>query len=568
MANNNFNISNLLNLSGDVTQNITNVANTINNVTESMNLSEGIGNFISAGTSIFSNIMSSVLTPENIENTVNAATAFLSSSASTLASASQGLFGMLADNGLIDRNTANTWASQTTAWSSGATSLFSGMVGAMPTDTNQIVAKMNNISDNYVETLGVLTDIVNEALTNPNAQTVMAGNKAASDLVPIMTGGSKDMITSLVQLPSFTIDKLHYALNDAFDSVLKYKNQSLGIDRTGAHTGDTITTVGDSVLSGWLLPDYMEKLKNGTNVIDGVVALQNIEGSAPILMGQELGAKVNQMQYPGIRTDELRYVLDDSFRNTTSIPDYKKEFLDAHRAEYLNYLSNSDTVVLDIGWNNVQNVGTAFGSIGNYFDNAFNNDLPLDQKISKAVSSLPEYLPNILSSVGRAVGSYVIDYPVIMSKIHDLNPDATLCVVGGYNPLEDADLSAYLGMNVDDDITSGFATALFDTTTEAYKKALCLLYPGEAVYADMSGIEIRGNSASDLLGGNTDWHATETGVIEQANKLVSALGGQSTLNTFDVRSADDDALQLRYGAALDKTLDSIKALFKDDNNSI
>ena len=140
-------------------------------------------------------------------------------------------------------------------------------------------------------------------------------------------------------------------------------------------------------------------------------------------MGEELNANIHQMQYPGIRTDELRYVLDESFRDTTTIPDYKKEFLDAHRAEYLNYITNSDTVVLDIGWNNVQNVSNAAVSVSNYFNNIFNNDLPLDQKVSNAVSSFPDFLSNTVNSVTRAVGSYAIDYPVIMSEIYKLNPN-------------------------------------------------------------------------------------------------------------------------------------------------
>ena len=567
---NNYNISNINPVGSIGNESVSNKSNNVvtipTNVTESLNLGSGLSNLMSAGASIFSGIVNNVLSPQNIELMKNAAFGFLSSTSSMLSAASAGMFGMLADNGMISHEQASTWANQTAAFSEGATKLFDDLANKQ-VDYDSVIPKINNVANNYVDTLGTLTGVVNEALANPTAETAMRGNAAANDLIPVMTGGSKDMLTSMIQLPSFTIDKLHYALNDAFNSVLKYKNQSLGIDRTGEHQGDVITTVGDSVLSGWLLPDYMKKLGEGENVIDGVVALKNIEGSAPILLGEQLDAKVNQMQYPGIRTDELRYVLDENFRNSDStwtISDEKKAFLDAHRAEYIDYITNSDTVVLDIGWNNVQHIGNAFGVVGDYFNASFNNDLPLDQKISQAVSNLPNYLPNFMKYAERAVGSYTVDYPAIMTEIYKLNPNATLCVVGGYNPLEDVDLSSWVGGNIDDDITSAAATAFFDTTLEAYKKGLCLLYPGEAVYADMSGIEILGNSPQEIMGGTVDWHPTSNGVVEQANKLVTALGGQSMLETHDVRSMDDDSLQLRYGAALDRTIESIKALF--DNN--
>ncbi len=539
--------------------------------TENVNLGNGLTSVISNTTNLLNINNIASVSSNTIGNLANAASGFLSSNSANLNQASRNLFDGLANTGIIDKSVANAWSNQVAAYSKNATDVFSSIASGSTTNYHSAVEKITGVMGNYNETVKGLTENLKNTMgISATKEDLLSGKVSAAELVPSLLASSKDLLATAIHLPSFSIDKIHSSVNEGYDTLLKYKNKVLGIDKTGNHKGDVITTLGDSVLSGWLLDDYNKKLNNGTNVVEGVVALQNIKNSGPTLLAQALGGKVNQMQYPGIRTDELRYVLDENFRNSPfnwTVSDERKAFLDAHRAEYLKNIDGSDTIVLDIGWNNINTPIAVFNEVGNFWGKAFSNDegLPLDQKIMQVAADTPDFLGKMVTGIERSVGSYVIDYPILMQEIYKRNPNATLVITGGYNPGEDVDLSSFLGLPIDDDITSAFCESLYDLTAEPYKKALCLLYPGEAVYADMSGVQTRVNGPYDVFTGGLDFHPTQAGAIEQANKLATALGHNSGLKLQDVRTNDNTAIETYLGNVIDATNKAAKDIFTNNN---
>ena len=554
-----------INTSTSIMNNVTKVA------TENVDFKNGVANVVNATTNIFNPSNVANIAASTVGNIAQSASSFLASNSANLNAASSTLFNGLANTGIIDKSVANAWSNQVAAYSKNATDVFSNIASGNTTNYHSAVEKITGVMGNYNETVKGLTgNLMNTMGVSETKEDLLNGKVDAAELVPALIASSKDILATAIHLPSFSVDKIHTSVNEGYDALLKYKNKVLGIDKTGKHQGDVITTLGDSVLSGWLLDDYNKKLGNGKGIVEGVVALQNIKNSGPTLLAQALGGKVNQMQYPGIRTDELRYVLDDNFRNSPfnwTVSDERKAFLDSHRNEYLKNIDNSDVIVLDIGWNNINTPIAVFNEIGNFWGKAFSNDegLPLDQKIMQVASDTPQFLGKMVTGIERSVGSYVIDYPIIMQEIYKRNPNATLVITGGYNPAEDMDLSGFVGLPIDDDITSAYWEGIYDLTAEPYKKVLCLLYPGEAVYADMSGVQTRVNGPYDILNGGYDFHPTQKGAYEQANKLAIALGHNSGLSLHDVRNSDNTAIETYLDNVINATNKAAKDIFTNNN---
>ena len=88
--------------------------------------------------------------------------------------------------------------------------------------------------------------------------------------------------------------------------MIKNKNAQYGETTEVKH----YTSLGDSVESGLGLQDYYAKFVNGESVGSPLVANTVVDGSAPDLVADALGAEAHQYHMPGARTSELLYMLD------------------------------------------------------------------------------------------------------------------------------------------------------------------------------------------------------------------------------------------------------------------
>ena len=318
------------------------------------------------------------------------------------------------------------------------------------------------------------------------------------------------------------------------------------------------TSIGDSVQSGCGLEEY-------ATYGQIVVANENIRGSAPVLVGRAIGAdKVNQLHMPGARSTEIRYILDDEYdgdRITDGQSYYLsdgvlgKEHLDSWKEEYQNAVRESDVVVLDFGFNDFW-----VPWYGAMYDVAGDGRLPWDDMTPwERVERMGSFgaLADTLASVGRAyifnptnwwiydlkfadsILKFAVDYPVncfaITDSIYDLNPDATLLICIGYNPMEGWDLVPAWDDNLVGDVL-GVVFAVHDIA----KIAAFLSYPGEAALVDMRHVDVITDNTMifvfekmtiDDTGFNP--HPTVRGSEQVASQILKALGRGTPYATID-----------------------------------
>ena len=318
------------------------------------------------------------------------------------------------------------------------------------------------------------------------------------------------------------------------------------------------TSIGDSVQSGCGLEEY-------ATYGQIVVANENIRGSAPVLVGRAIGAdKVNQLHMPGARSTEIRYILDDEYDGDwiTDGQSYYlsdgvlgKEHLDSWKEEYQNAVRESDVVVLDFGFNDFW-----VPWYGAMYDVAGDGRLPWDDMTPwERVERMGSFgaLADTLVSVGRAyifnptnwwiydlqfadsILKFAVDYPVncfaITDSIYDLNPDATLLICIGYNPMEGWDLVPAWDDNLVGDVL-GVVFAAHDIA----KIAAFLSYPGEAALVDMRHVDVITDNTMifvfekmtiDDTGFNP--HATVRGSEQVASQILKALGRGTPYATID-----------------------------------
>lgn len=318
------------------------------------------------------------------------------------------------------------------------------------------------------------------------------------------------------------------------------------------------TSIGDSVQSGCGLEEY-------ATYGQIVVANENIRGSAPVLVGRAIGAdKVNQLHMPGARSTEIRYILDDEYDGDwiTDGQSYYlsdgvlgKEHLDSWKEEYQNAVRESDVVVLDFGFNDFW-----VPWYGAMYDVAGDGRLPWDDMTPwERVERMGSFgaLADTLASVGRAyifnptnwwiydlkfadsILKFAVDYPVncfaITDSIYALNPDATLLICIGYNPMEGWDLVPAWDDNLVGDVL-GVVFAAHDIA----KIAAFLSYPGEAALVDMRHVDVITDNTMifvfekmtiDDTGFNP--HPTVRGSEQVASQILKALGRGTPYATID-----------------------------------
>ena len=395
-------------------------------------------------------------------------------------------------------------------------------------------------------------DTVNDYLNAIKNQTKIENANFVTAL-PKFLIAQRNTTQMAMYAPQIAYDYGAQEFNNGFDKILDAKNHMMGRADTNPDDIKVITSIGDSCESGWGLDAYNERGEY-------IVANENVEGSAPMLVGQALGAEVHQLHMPGARTTEVLQVLNplsSGLLNKSSIPfatdllglfsptkstsltntpaqvatpllygfgdhltdpvmgamtpQYTSAELVAQREKYYDSIRNSDVVVLDIGMNDywVPLAGTFYeiARDGGAGTNNLMADMDKDPlgwmaqfmgNYVGAWATHPDKWPLYCLMIGEGAYKWAADYFVNYALIA-----GTIYMI---NP--NAELVLVGGYNpVDDwdlipgmdDNTGQYLMQVAQNFHDWEKRAICLLYPGKSTYVDMRGVEIQSDETTFLL---------------------------------------------------------------------
>ncbi len=257
------------------------------------------------------------------------------------------------------------------------------------------------------------------------------------------------------------IKNISNKIDDMKNSVdeLNEKDELIVDDNTAAtkkHGYKVITALGDSASSGYGLADYAQ--------YDSLVVYEKrIAGSYPDLLGKAYGAKVNAYGVSGIRSSELRFLLDNNYpgddllregvMGTLSEGEITVEKLNALRSDYQNAVKEADLITLDLGFDDIW-----LPTIATIYDQAdksrFGDGFSIKDSVAKygpeltVASNVGHYLASWLTqpinwvpfwlewdkAVLMFLHDFYFNYDEIVKRIYQLNPDVTIVALGCYNP--------------------------------------------------------------------------------------------------------------------------------------
>ncbi len=210
---------------------------------------------------------------------------------------------------------------------------------------------------------------------------------------------------------------------------------------------DNYAVLGDSIPTGYMLPGY--KYAGRKTVLWPVVP-----NSYPTFVAKGVGAKNTYMlAHSGYRTADLRRVLDPDFAgdyfNARRLPKLADTYavdqagLEKLRKGVIKYLKKSDLITLQIGAND------SFQVIVILFEMLRENqellaelqasgalDPNVTTKMLEKLAQDNETLLRIIEMELASVQGFRNNFDVIIKKIHEINPNAKVVVLGLYNPLE------------------------------------------------------------------------------------------------------------------------------------
>lgn len=252
--------------------------------------------------------------------------------------------------------------------------------------------------------------------------------------------------------------------------------------------------LGDSIAAGYSMPNYSTSKRK-----------VSVKGSYGQLLSKDILADT---YYPyaqqGFRTSEIRMLLDNSYNGDDLTDDEVKTAtggyatkakLKKQRTQYQNAVKKADLITLDIGFNDVW--------------------LPLVSASNENIIMKPAaYTKAALTYFAE----FKANYKAILEKIYALNPDVTVVAVGSYNPCKDWDYPAGSGIYV-----GRLLNPVYSSMNE-YKKSFTDTY-GSTKYkfCDVSDVEVRTDSTSELTGNGFDPHPTAAGHKYIEKQILSVL---------------------------------------------
>jgi len=356
-----------------------------------------------------------------------------------------------------------------------------------------------------------------------------------------------------------------------------------------AATTDTVkqygkyVSLGDSVGSGFGLPDYKEKVGDGIIYTGG-----RIEGCYADLVAKYTGADLQMMNYPGYTTAALRYELDDDYEMTEweefemanfTYGYYSIDKMKELRPTFKKAVQSADLITLDIGLNDTWFTTIALiyyiadqGSIGP-FDPRGTLKEQLDKygswglvlrNAAYFVAGWAEnplqwghFISLWLQNATMYLTTFQENWKAIVESIYELNPDVTIVALGSYNAFANWELvpgvNGYYTIKTLDDgpakveipligeyilpdeitIYPTFACVpqlMYDLTYNSARKYYTKVYPEQYYYCDVKDTELITENwtvplyefmSVDDSGFNP--HPTLEGSKYMANQIISVL---------------------------------------------
>ena len=324
---------------------------------------------------------------------------------------------------------------------------------------------------------------------------------------------------------------------------------------------DTYTFLGDSIPAGHSMPGYSDGE-------DGYGDGQRIEGAYPDLVADAVGATTlhcDAMQ--GTNTSALRYLLDDdyemtaltqTFMSSMTSGRYTVEKYTAMRESIRNDIAESDLVTINIGNNDVLYAVLVDTMKAKGYSRPFFGKQITEREIFDEVEALIEEnggcLEAALISALEAIekldnAAQIIDmlasdqlmvyqefaenYNVILQKIRELAPDATVVCVNMFNPLRDMTISGDIEISVGHilDGAIGLYNAAIDTAAVANSCKVANVWDTEVRGTmTLEGFIVRDNAFMEAL--TTYVHPTAEGHAYMAKQILKVLPSTDSGSLF------------------------------------
>ena len=303
---------------------------------------------------------------------------------------------------------------------------------------------------------------------------------------------------------------------------------------------DTYMCIGDSIAAGFYVDgdsSVGRKLEVMPNAYHSIVA-------------EATGAKLLQFGWSAFRAVELRYMLEGVRHDLDSTWQelfgflISDEQLKPYRTAYLDAIRQADLITVNLGSNDVLSysmkktlnllssssdcalaakVKEIMNQCGD-FGTAFVKVLGYAEKAGK----LPVVLASLNPTLMKAVTAYKENFTACMRGIYKLNPDATVVVVGVYNPMRNVSLVENGNLKL---------ASLVQPTVDIMNQFLkygCL-YSDWYRFAPVPNVTtwpmslIGGDFASEVI---TKVHPTAVGHSYMANQILSVLPEANTSASF------------------------------------
>ena len=326
---------------------------------------------------------------------------------------------------------------------------------------------------------------------------------------------------------------------------------------------DTYTVLGDSIPGGFGLSTYPYSTPDGPDIVNGVVVGLNdgtlVVNSFPEIVSKAIGAeKTNSLSRSGMRSTELRMMLDESYKGddytellvSTNLGMDMDAFL-ASRQQYVDSVKEADLITINIGSNDLM-LKTMHNALTNVYSSDSENSITARLKALLAehggsigaafaemmstletLGKLPQVMTAALSTLAESEIMFRQNWEVILSTIHKLNPDATVLALGLYNPFREIQLSE----------SASFLQVgrLIDPVIADINLYISTLSPQHwnYKYVDITGTEVFGFPALSELSGGTDGLYIMMLVGTHPNEAGHAYIADQIFKALPERSADD-----------------------------
>ncbi|MBQ8083937.1 MAG: hypothetical protein IJ241_07135, partial [Clostridia bacterium] len=209
------------------------------------------------------------------------------------------------------------------------------------------------------------------------------------------------------------------------------------------------------------------------------------------------------------------FVTQNFIGSLSGNPNYNLEVMKSKRATMQKKIANADMIMLEIGFND-----TWLTTMGAYTDFSMTGNDPIGR-----IMNSPRYLYELQMAIQDTLVNFGNEFSAIVNDLYRLNPNATLVVVGVYNPFKDwtipdgsmiyaGQLLNFLYNNMNNAMRSHANDGVHDY-----------------VFVDVPDTEVISDSVNDMLSGvpalqkgGWDPHPTEAGHQYIANQILTALG--------------------------------------------